>query len=499
MNTRVIAGIDQGTTGTRTNLYDESGARLSTAYERVPIAHPRAGWDEQDPEALLGSIKHTLEAALSEVDHPELVAIGLANVGESIVAFDTETGEALTPAIVWSDRRASELTDQLRGTEQQEVLEQRSGLPLDSYFPAAKFAWLYRHDEGVREAARKGRLGVGTLDPFFIYRLSTERLFVSDASTATRTQLTNLETRRFDSQCAGVFGFDLEHLPEVIPSVFPEPIETTLGAPLTASIVDQMAALGAIGAIQSESLKVTYGTGCFMEANAGPEPVRPAGGLIPFVASELAQGEPTYAIEGGVFTAAAAVDWLVSIGLADSVHHVDQLASRGALGELLFLPAFSGIAAPWWRPRATGIFAGLRASTRREDIALAVLEGIAHLVSDVLEGVEASQGLPAEIRIDGGLSASAPLVQLQADLTGRPILVSTERESTAAGAAGFAAIGIGDLDLEGLAARARFHPPVEPRMTEAQRAERRGLWREFVTGTASLDSDPPPRRHERGG
>ncbi|MGD0997418.1 MAG: FGGY-family carbohydrate kinase [Thermoleophilia bacterium] len=194
-------------------------------------------------------------------------------------------------------------------------------------------------------------------------------------------------------------------------------------------------------------------------------------------------------MEGGVFSAGTAVDWVVSLGLAENGPDMDRLAATITRGETLFLPAFTGIGAPWWRPGAAGVFAGLRASTQKGDLAFAVLEGIAHRVADVLDAVSEVQAVPAEIRVDGGLSASSVLLQLQADLTGRPIIAAVEREGTAAGAAGFAAIGSGELDLAGLGARARFDRRFEPQLKEADRLERRELWRCFVRATHALDPD----------
>ena len=420
----------------------------------------------------------------------ELVAIGLANQGESVIAFDRRSGEPLSPAVLWSDRRSAGIVAELGGTEAQALVESRTGLPLDPYFSAGKIAWLLRHSEPVAEAARAGRLRVGTLESFFLHRLSGGAAFVTDPSTASRTQLMDLDRRRFDPECAAVFGIDLAHLPQIGPTVPEEPIATSLGAPVAASICDQQAALAAIGAVSPGETKVTYGTGCFIEANAGDTPVRPAGGLMPTFGWELGSGELAYAIEGGVFTAATAVDWLVELGIAGTAAEVDRLAGSGGPGETRFLPAFTGMGAPWWRPGAAGVLAGLRASTGRGDIAYAVLEGIAHRVADVLEAVETEQGLPDVIRVDGGLSASRTLLQLQADLVGRPVAAAAEREGTAAGAAGFAAIGTGLLDLDGLAARARLVRRLDPAVSADERGERRARWREFVAASAALD---PPR------
>jgi glycerol kinase len=424
---------------------------------------------------------------MAQVEGAELVAIGLANQGESVIAFDRETGAPLSPVVVWSDRRSAAIVAALEGTDAETILADRTGLPLDPYFSAGKIAWLLENVDAVADANRAGRLAVSTLDGFFLHRLSGGARFVTDPSTASRTQLMHLEERRFDGDCAKVFGIALDALPEIGPTVPRDPIPTPLGAPVAATIVDQQAALAALGAVNSGDVKVTYGTGCFIQANAGSTAVRPGGGLLPTLGWELGTGEVAYAIEGGVFTAATAVDWLVGLGLAGSAADVDRLAATAHPGETRFLPAFTGMGAPWWRPGAAGVLAGLRASTTPADIAFAVLEGIAHRVADVLETIEAEQGLPDAIRVDGGLSASETLVQLQADLIGRPVAVSAEREGTAAGAAGLAAIGAGMLDLAGLASRARVAREAGPSISADERATRRAEWRAFVESSAALD------------
>jgi glycerol kinase len=483
----VYAGIDQGTTGTRTSLYDEAGALVATGYLRSHTDHPRADWDEQDAEALLDAIRRTLSSALADAGDVKLAAIGLANQGESVVAFDRVSGRPLSPAILWSDRRGSELVDEVAGTSGQPVLETRSGLPLDPYFSASKMAWMCRHLDSVRSAAVAGRLAISTLDGFFIHRLTEGAAYITDPSTASRTQLMNLDSRRWDGQCAAVYGLDVAILPEVAPTILPAPIETSLGAPLTATVCDQPAALAAIGGVSTREVKVTHGTGCFVEANVGAAPLRPQHGLMPIAAWELPTGDAGYAIEGGVFTAATAVNWLVDLGLAADAAHVSALATQAA-GEIpLFLPGFTGVGAPWWRPGAAGVLGRLRSSTGPTEIAASVLQGIAHRVVDILEAIEAEQGLPEQVRVDGGLSASRWLLQTEADLSGLPIAAAREREGTAAGAAGFAAIGAGALSLDGMQDRAALENPVEPSIGPDERAARRREWRAFVEASRGLD------------
>lgn len=494
MQKLVFAGIDQGTSGTRSCLYDENGLLVAAAYERSETRHPRPGWDEQDGEALLGAI----ESTLAQAGDVKLAAIGLANKGESVIAFDRVSAKPLSPAVLWSDRRGSEMVDELAGTPQQTLLEAKTGLPLDPYFSASKIAWMFRHVAKVREAATTGRLAIGTLDSFFIFRLTVGAAFITDPSTASRTQLMSLESRRFDGECAAAYGLELDLMPEVVPTVLPSQLSTTLGAPLVASICDQPAVLAAIGGTRPGEVKVTHGTGCFIEANVGPEPLRSARGLIPIAAWELSRDSAAYAIEGGVFAAAMAVDWLVRLGVARSAPEVDALAALGGRDRPLFLPALAGLGAPWWRPSAAGVFSGMRASCGREEIAAAVLDGIAQRVVDVLETVGLEQGLPDAVRVDGGLAASQYLLQREADLIGIPVVAALEPEGTAAGAAAFAAIGMDALDMDEMAARARFAVPVEPSISDLdQREHSRWDWRAFVDATRELGPDVLAARSER--
>ncbi|WP_233152693.1 FGGY family carbohydrate kinase [Mycobacterium sp. NS-7484] len=494
--TRVWAGIDQGTTSTRTNLYDDAGNCVATARRQSSTTHPFPGWDEQDGNALVAAIEETLREALASVAGAELGGIGLANQGESIIAFDRRTGEPLSKAILWSDRRAGAVVEPMLGTVAATRIAQVTGLQLDPYYSAAKIAWTLRNVPEVAAAAAAGTLAIGTLDAFFMFRLAGGA-FVTDPSTGSRTQLMDLDQLQFDQDCAAAFGIDLDLLPWMVNTVFDEPLPTTLGAPLYASATDQLAAMAALGAVSPGDTKITYGTGCFIDANVGPSPRRPGHGLMPTYAWAI-PGEPkAWAVEGGVFSAATAVDWLVGLGLADDASHVGELAAACAaaadfdlrMEHPLFSPSFTGIGAPWWRADAAGVFAGLRASTDRHDLAFAVLDGIAHRVADVVDAVDAELGAVAGLRADGGLSVNAALMQRQADLCGRPIAIADHHDNTAAGAAGLAAIGAGELDLAGLAARARFTHTVEPKLSDRYRTVERARWNEFIGATRALD--PP--------
>jgi glycerol kinase len=491
---RVWAGVDQGTTSTRTNLYDDEGRCVASARRPSLTTHPYPGWDEQDGNALVTAIEETVREAVDSVPGAELAGIGLANQGESIIAFNRHTGEPLSKAILWSDRRAASVVDRVADTPEAARIEEITGLRLDPYYSAVKIAWTLLNLPEVAAAAADGSLAISTLDSFFIHRLAYGA-YVTDPSTGSRTQLMSLDDLQFNAEVAAGFGIDMGLLPTMVDTVFAEPLPTTLGAPLYASAADQLAALAALGAITPGDTKMTYGTGCFIDTNAGPAPARPGHGLMATYAWSI-PGEPkAWAIEGGVFSAATAVDWLVRLGLAENPRHVAELAgSCAAAGDAglrmqhpLFLPSFTGVGAPWWRAEAAGVLNGLRASTDRHDIAFAVLDGIAQRVADVIDAVDAELGAPAALRADGGLSRNRVLMQRQADLCGRPVAIADHHDNTAAGAAGLAAIGAGELDLAGLAARAKFTEVVDPTLSESQRALERERWREFVESTAAVD------------
>lgn len=492
--TRVWAGVDQGTTSTRTNLYDDAGRCVATARRPSKTSHPQPGWDEQDGNALVAAIEETVSEALAAVPAAELAGIGLANQGESIIAFDRRTGEPLSNAILWSDRRAGTVIDSVQAGPDAARVEEVTGLRLDPYYSAARIAWALMNLPEVTAAAAAGTLAIGTLDTFFIHRLA-HGAYVTDPSTGSRTQLMSLDDLQFDKDCAAAFGIDAGLLPAMVDTVFAEPLPTTLGAPLYASATDQLAALAALGAISPGDTKMTYGTGCFIDTNVGTRPCRPGHGLMPTFGWTI-PGEPkAWAIEGGVFSAATAVDWFVGLGLAESASHVAELAAASTaaadfdlrMQHPQFLPSFTGIGAPWWRPDAAGVLGGLRASTDRRDLAFAVLDGIAQRVADVVDAGDAELGHPATLRADGGLSANHALMQRQADVCGRPIAIADHHENTAAGAAGLAAIGAGELDLAGLAGRARFSRIVEPGVSEQHRGLERARWRAFVEAAQPME------------
>ena len=482
---RTLLGIDEGTTGVKAALFDEQLRPLREARRDKVNRHPRAGWVEQDGEEVLAAVVEAV-AELLEDAPGEVVACGLDHQGESVLAWDAESGTPLTPIVVWQDKRSQEVLDRL-GAHELEI-HQLSGLPFDPYFSAAKLAWLLENDEAVQRARERGTLRMGTVDSFLCDRLGAG--FATDASTASRTQLHALGTPGFDARLGELFGVPLDVLPEVrstageLGTLHHEswPVEL----PLCGQVVDQQAALAGAGCVTPGRVKATYGTGVFVLGHAGSEVPRPAGGLLPTVAWAI-DGRTEYAIDGGVFAAGAMLEWMCrELGLAERPAALAELArevedSAGAR----VLPGLAGIGAPWWRPNARAVLSGIHGGTTRAHVARAALEGIAWRVADVVaamqEGVEVSS-----LRVDGGLTNEPLLLQLQADTTGVRV-DAAGADATVLGAAVLAAVGSGTIGS--LAEAAELLPvdrSVEPRRDGAWRDAEHARWRAFVEAAAEL-------------
>jgi glycerol kinase len=482
---KLILGIDEGTTAVKAALFDERLRPVREARRDKVMRHPRPGWDEQDGEEVVAAVVDAVAELLA--DPPgEVVACGLDHQGESVLAWDAETGAPLSPIVVWSDKRSQEVLDRM-GADEEEI-QARSGLPFDPYFSAAKLAWLLDHDAGVARARDEGRLRMGTVDSFLCDRLGAG--FATDASTASRTQLHALGTPGFDPWLCARFGVPLDVLPAVRETVgalgtlrHPSwPIEL----PLRAQVVDQQAALAGAGCVVPGRVKATYGTGVFILAHVGDEVPRPAGGLLPTVAWRI--GERTqYAIDGGVFAAGAMLEWLCrELGVASDPPALSALARQAddSAGALV-LPALSGVGAPWWRPEARAVLAGLHGGTTGANVARAAIEGIAWRVADVVAAVRESVAV-STLRVDGGLTNEPLMLELQADAIGAPVEAGGA-DATVAGAAALAAVGAGVVGS--LAEAAELLPVdrrVEPRRDGAWRTAEHERWRAFVRAASAL-------------
>lgn len=419
-----IAAIDQGTTSTRCLVVEGDGTAYVAASLPHRQAHPAPGWVEHDAEELLANIRAVLAAA-GPVD-----AIALANQGESCLAWDKQTGRPLSPVIVWQDARTAEHLASLGDAAKTRSLE-ICGLPLDPYFSASKLGWLMRHNPEVASAHAEGRLRLGTTDAFFLDRLGGA--FATDAATASRTGLLDLTTLAWSAELCALHGVPMDALPPI------RPVDAGFGAvdgvPIRASIVDQQAALFGHGCRAPGDVKITFGTGGFLLAVTGEE--RPAvTGLLPTVAWQRAGDAPVFAIEGGVYDAGAALEWLRRLGLYRTPDELDGFEGPSALSRgLVFVPALSGLAAPYWDRQAAPLFIGMDAATDRRDMVRAALEGIALLTVGLIEAAAVHVGSIETLSIDGGLSQSDYFARFLAAASGRTVHVPALHEMTALGLA----------------------------------------------------------------
>ncbi len=420
-----ILAIDQGTSGTKAIVVDH-GVVVSLAEVAVHPSHPKPGAVEHDPTELWDSVltagREALDAAGGQVD-----AVALANQGETVLAWDRASGRPLSPAIVWQDSRAQSICDELG--DKADLVRARTGLVLDPYFSAPKAAWLRRHHttDGV----------VTTSDSWLVHQLTGE--FVTDVATASRSLVLDLDAVSWDPELLALFGLGDEVLPRLVAN--DEVVGTTsaFGAeiPLAGLVVDQQAALLAEACIQLGSTKCTYGTGAFLLSNTGEVATRSRHGLTSSVAWRTRHGTQ-YCLDGQVFTAASAVQWLVQVGLLDDVRSLDAEAASGS-GDVRFVPALAGLAAPWWRSEARGVFSGLSLATSRGQLVRAVIEGIAATVAALVSVIgDDTDAPPQTLRVDGGLTHSTALMQVQADILHIPIEVYPSAHATALGAAALA-------------------------------------------------------------
>jgi glycerol kinase len=433
--------IDQGTSGTKAIVVDEAGQVVSIAEVAVRPEYMAGGGVEQDPEALLDSVISAGRKALAQAG-VAVAAVALANQGETVLAWDRGSGRALSPAVVWQDRRSESICAPLQASA--DTVAQRTGLVLDPYFSAPKMAWIRANmtTAGV----------VTTTDTWLVHRLCGA--FVTDASTASRSLLTSLDSTEWDDEMIGVFGLTGEALPEIVACDQIVGSTAAFGPtiPVAGLIVDQQAALLAESCLTPGDAKATFGTGAFLLAQLGADAVRSTAGLTTSVAWQLG-GHTSYCVDGQVYTAASAVRWAVDLGLVPSANEIDSVAADSSDG-VLCVPALAGLAAPWWDSAAAASFSGMTLSSGRGQLVRALLEGIAAQVAALAGLVASDLGQPlTRLRVDGGLTQSAVLMQAQADLARIPVDVYPSLHATALGAAACARMaldsGLGMTDAVG--------------------------------------------------
>jgi len=448
-----VLAIDQGTTGTTCLVLGPAGHVLGRGYSEFTQIFPRPGWVEHDAAEIWATTVRVAKAAIAEArsaqDGLTVVAIGITNQRETVVVWDRETGEPVHNAIVWQDRRTASRCRELKAAGEESWVTEHTGLVLDPYFSATKIEWLLDHVDGLRPRAERGELAAGTIDSWLIWKLTGGRSHVTDPSNASRTLLFNIHELRWDERLLELFSVPALLLPQVRPSAgvfgMTDPGVLGMSIPVCGVAGDQQAALFGQGCVHAGQAKNTYGTGAFLLLNTGSERVLSTRGLLTTVACGP-RGEPAWALEGSIFIAGAAVQWLrdglgIIGGASESAAMASNLSSNDGV---YFVPAFVGLGAPHWNPDARGTIVGLTRGTTRSHLVRAALEAMAYGTGEVLDAMTTDSGVATtELAVDGGASRNDWLMQFQADIVGVPVRRPQMVETTAAGAAGLAGIAAG--------------------------------------------------------
>ena len=453
---KYIAAMDQGTTSSRTIVFDERMHVLSSAQREFRQIYPQPGWVEHDPFDILSTQTETLREAVSKagIDPADIVCIGLTNQRETSLVWDKRTGRPICNAIVWQCRRTADTCMELQRSGAEPEIRSRTGLLADAYFSGTKLKWILDNVPGARQDAQAGKLLFGTVDSWLIWNLTNERSHLTDVTNASRTMLFNIHTMGWDEEMAQMLDIPMQILPQVVPCthLFGHLHREILGAeiPIMGVAGDQHAALFGQACFEKGDAKNTYGTGCFLLMNTGDQPVASANRLLTTLAWDLG-GAPQYALEGSVFMGGAAIQWLRDemCLIQTSAESQELAASVPHSGGVYLVPAFTGLGAPWWDMYARGTIVGLSRGTGKAHVVRAALEAIAYQSMDVLNAMQADAGLsPQRLRVDGGASANELLMQFQSDLLGVPVVRPACIETTAMGAAYFAGLAAGVFTCE---------------------------------------------------
>lgn len=477
-----VLALDQGTTSSRAIVYDESLNVVGVGQKAFEQIYPQPGWVEHDPEMIWQSMFESIIEALakSQLTNQDITTIGITNQRETVVVWERATGKPVYNAIVWQDRRTTEMCENLKANSHEEFVTQKTGLLLDPYFSATKIRWILDNVPGAKSASQRGELACGTIDCWLIWKLSKGNAHLIEASNAARTLLLNIDTVAWDDQLLSLFNIPETILPSVVASseiIATASIDELKGIPISGVAGDQQAALFGQSCFDVGDTKCTYGTGCFLLVNTGTKRAHSTSRLLSTIAWQMAD-KTTYALEGSVFMGGAVVQWLRdNLSLIDNAAEIESLAASVAdNGGVTMVPAFAGLGAPYWDPEARGAIYGLTRGTTKAHLARAALEGITMQVTDVIEAMRKDVGHAlVKMKVDGGASANQLLMQLQADFCGLNIFRSKNLESTALGAAMLAGLGAkiwkSQDDLKQLWQLDReFLPKSDPQRIEAARA-----------------------------
>lgn len=489
-----ILGIDQGTSQTKALIMDRAGRVLATNSAPVHTSVTGETQIEQDPLDILRSVEDACAPLLA--DYPATIA-GLDNQGETFLLWEASSGAPLTPAISWQDKRGAAICAELEAAGHGPLVRERTGLLLDPYFSASKLAQVLRDQPALARRGAAGELRFGTVDTWLMWKLSGGRLHRTDPSTAARTLLYNINTMAWDDELLRLFDLPRSILPEVVPSAG-NAGEITIGGralALHALLCDQQAALFGQGCLAPGSAKCTFGTGAFLLMNSGSTPAHSSHGLLGTVAWQT-PALTHYALDGGVFVAGAAVEWLRDeMGIIATAAESDALAqSADPATTPLYIPALAGLAAPFWQPEARGTIFGLSRGSGRAELARATLEGLAQRVADVADAMQSDAGLPlAALRVDGGPARNRFLMQSLADSLGAEVQVAAEVEATASGVAHMARHHAHGVPLDAIAASWRAAEVYTPQITAETRAARRARWQRAVALAMDMYAIGPDR------
>ena len=487
-----VLAIDQGTTSTRAMLFDGSGRPLVTEQAPHRQIFPHNGWVEHDAEEIWDNVLRLSRAVLARPEAVDTVAIGIANQRETTLLWDRETGAVLHNAIVWQDRRGADLCADLHAAGHDPLIAERTGLRLDSYFCASKLSWLLANVADAAARAAAGMLAFGTVESFLVWRLTGGRVHVSDVTNAARTLLFNIHTLDWEDALLGLFGIPRAILPRVVDNagVIAETDAALFGRPIAIAGMagDQQAASIGQACLGAGSAKSTYGTGCFVLVNTGAQAPSPTGGLLATVAHRL-HGVTSYALEGSIFNAGTAVQWLRDrLGLIEDAAETEALAAglesnRG----VYFVPAFTGLGAPYWDAEARGAILGLTRDHGRAEIVRAALEAVCYQTRDLLEAMAQAGARPrGALRVDGGMVVNDWLLQFLADISGLPVERPEVTETTALGAAYLAGLAVGLLQTaDDIEARWVCERRFEPTMCGDDRAPLLAGWADAVARVRS--------------
>ena len=490
-----ILALDQGTTSSRSILFDKSGSIIAVAQREFTQIFPKPGWVEHNPEEIWESQLATAKEVLAKanVSPKDIAAIGITNQRETTIVWDRNTGEAIYNAIVWQDRRTASFCDELKEKGLQKTIQQKTGLVIDAYFSGTKVKWILDHVDGARDKATKGELCFGTVDSWLVWKLTNGKVHVTDVSNASRTMLCNIETCQWDGALQKILDVPGNMLPQIRSSseVYGSTnlLDGSTEIPIAGIAGDQQAALFGQLCTQPGMVKNTYGTGCFMLMNTGEKMIVSNNNLLTTVAWKI-NGVTQYALEGSVFIAGAVVQWLRDgLGIIKTSADVEALAKQVDTTDGVYVvPAFAGLGAPYWNQHAKGTITGLTRGSTSAHIARAAVESIAYQTMDVLKAMQADSGISIkELRVDGGATKNNLLMQFQSDVLDTKVIRPTVTETTALGAAYLAGLAVGFWkSMDELQAQWQIETVFTATITGAERTDLTNGWKKAITAALSI-------------